>query len=361
MKSVKSNQLKKLRDDSPKMMEAIRKEALKYQFLVGSHNSVKLRRSLALVDRLELVDKTLLSPKIHKVHSSRLADRYIKKWKKVKTTRLNKWSSLPVKIRKGVSKPTDNEIASSHLRFFTLIDSVTTIDHQSALKSAKKMKTELLKVLKATKGMWCVGVIEGEVISLSSMKEVQQTDKNTDSEKRKLDVCEVLAGDFKNSLYKNESSQFLVHFHGVLISNKESQFEEFTSRLKKVNQWNKAPRQIEIKKLSTSFGNKSKSTEQNLKHISIYITKGGNDWCSNKAYLRYKVGFELDDSEVADEQTWVLKNWRRNELLRKEHSEDGIEDILSMTPGEVVELTLFIDGLMSLNRTRTGYLISTGS
>ena len=113
--------------------------------------------------------------------------------------------------------------------------------------------------------------------------------------------------------------------------------------------------------MSTSFGNKSKSTEQNLKHISTYITKGGNDWCSNKAYLRYKVGFELDDSEVVDEQTWVLKNWRRNELLKKEHSEDGIEDVLSMTPEEVVELTLFIDGLMSLNRTRTGYLISTGS
>lgn len=361
MKKSNNSLLKRLRQDSSKMMEAIRKEAMKYQFLVGSHNSVKLKRSLALVDRLDLVDKTLLSPKIHKVHSFRLADRYIKKWKKIKTSRLNKWSSLPLKNRKEISRPTDNEIASTHLRFFTLIDSVTTIDHQSALKSAKKMKAELLKVLKATKGMWCVGVIEGEVISLRSMKEIQQTDKNTESEKRKLDVCEVLAGDFKNSLYKNDSSQFLVHFHGVLISNKESQFEEFTSKLKKVKQWNKAPRQIEVKKLSTSFGNKSKSTEQNLKHISTYITKGGNDWCSNKAYLRYKVGFELDDSDVVDEQTWVLKNWRRNELLKKEHSEDGIEDVLSMTPEEVVELTLFIDGLMSLNRTRTGYLISTGS
>ena len=91
-------------------------------------------------------------------------------------------------------------------------------------------------------------------------------------------------------------------------------------------------RTIEVKKLSTSFGNKSKSTEQNLKYISTYITKGGNDWYSNKAYLRYKVGFELDDSEVVDEQTWVLKNWSRNELLKKEHSEDGIEDVLSMTP-----------------------------
>ena len=78
------DKINSLRQDSPKMIEAIREEALRYQFLVGSHNLVKLRRSLALVDRLELVDKTLLSPKIHKVHSSRLAERYIKKWKKIK-------------------------------------------------------------------------------------------------------------------------------------------------------------------------------------------------------------------------------------------------------------------------------------
>jgi hypothetical protein len=34
------------------------------------------------------------------------------------------------------------------------------------------MKAELLKALKATKVMWYVGVIEGEVISLRSMKEI---------------------------------------------------------------------------------------------------------------------------------------------------------------------------------------------
>lgn len=361
MKSTETNLLKRLREDSPRMAQAIRDEALKYRFLAGSHNAVKLRRSLALIGRLDLVEKTLLSPKVHKVHAARLTERYLKKWEKIKTTRLSKWSSLPPKIKKGLKKPTNNDIASTHLRFFTLIHDVTTMDHQSALKSVKKMKVELLKALKATKGMWCLGVIEGEVISISSMKDIQRTDKGTESEKRKLDVCETLASDLKNSLYKNETTHFLIHFHGVLVSNKESKFDELVTRLKKVNQWNKAPRQIEVKRLSTSFANKDKLTEQNLKHISTYITKGGNDWCSNKAYLRYKVGFELDVDDVTDEQTWVLKNWRRNELLKKEHAEDGIEDILSLRPQEVAELTLFIDGLMSLNRNRTGYLISTGS
>lgn len=68
--------------------------------------------------------------------------------------------------------------------------------------------------------------------------------------------------------------------------------------------------------------------------------------CTDLPYLRYKIGFELDDSNVTDETTWILKNWRRNKGLRKEYSEDGIEDALSMTPSEIVELTLLIDQLM---------------
>lgn len=361
MKKSDQQILKKLRKDSVESMKAISREALKYQFVSGSHNSVKLRRSLALVERLDLVNKTLLSPEVHKIHSKRLADRYINKWNKFKKSKNDSWSKLPLKIRKQIPKPNDREIASSHLRFFTLVDSVTEVNHKSALVAVKKMKGELLKKLKLHRGLWCVGVIECEVISLKMMREIQRVDKNTNSETRKLDVCDVLATDIKNSVYKNDDSLFLIHFHGVLLSTKEDIFDRFGDNLRKTKHWSKAPRQIEIKKLSESFGGKTKTTEQNLKHISNYITKGGNDWCFNKSYLRYKIGFELDDSDVIDETTWILKNWRRNEQLRKEHSEDGIEDVLSMTPQEIVELTFLIDQLMSLNRTRTGYLISTGS
>ena len=63
---------------------------------------------------------------------------------------------------------------------------------------------------------------------------------------------------------------------------------------------------------------------------------------------------------VNDEATWVAKNWRRSEMLRQEHSEEGIVDLLSMTADEVLQLAVVIDGLMSLNRTRTGYLVSAG-
>ena len=79
---------------------------------------------------------------------------------------------------------------------------------------------------------------------------------------------------------------------------------------------------------------------------------------ANKAYLRYKIGFESDDELVNDQASWEAKNWRKNELLRQEHALDGITDMLSLTVQEIVQLTLVIDGLMGLNRTRTGYLIS---
>lgn len=314
-----------------------------------------------MADRLDLVEKTLLWKDVHKEHSQRLGDRYVNKWDKFKKSKLEGWSKLPTEYKKLVKKPSDKELASKHLRFITLVDSVTTIDHISALDQAKRMKEQFLEKLNSNKEMWCLGSIECEVISLRLMNQITKIGKTSESEKRKLAVCEKLSEDIKNTIYKDERSNFLVHFHGILLSKKEEAFDVFAKNLKSNNQWNRAPRQIEIKKLSESFAGKEKTTKRNLRDIANYITKGGNDWCANKAYLRYKVSFELDDGNVVDEMTWVLKNWRRNDQLREEHSEGGIEDILSMTPEEVVELVMLIDKLMSLNRSRTGYLISTGS
>jgi len=68
----------------------------------------------------------------------------------------------------------------------------------------------------------------------------------------------------------------------------------------------------------------------------------------------------VDDANVTDEETWVAKNWRRDQLLQQEHKLDGIEDAMSMTVNEIAELTIFIDGFMATNRTRTGYLVAAG-
>ena len=352
--------LKWLKVDSKATMKALLEESLKSRFLIGSHNTIKLKKSLATVGRLDLVGRTLLSPTVHKAHAKRLSDRYQAQWDTIRDKARADWSKLPRATRALTVKPTDHEIAANHLRFLTLVDSVTAVDANAAIRAAIKLKEKLITTASAIKGITCLGSIEVEVVSMSLMRELGRLDKPTASEHRKLDVCEKLAVGLKGTLYGEDQSLFLVHFHGVVTAKDFKQFDAFNERLKKVKAWSLAPRQIELKKLSTQFGGKPKDVDQNLRHIATYITKGGNDWMSNKAYLRYKIGFENDDELVNDQASWEAKNWRKNELLRQEHAQDGITDMLSLTVQEIVQLTLVIDGLMGLNRTRTGYQVSVG-
>ena len=71
----------------------------------------------------------------------------------------------------------------------------------------------------------------------------------------------------------------------------------------------------------------------------------------------------LDDTNeyLFKEDAWVNKNHTRNETLKKEKKEDGIEDALSMNVSEIVSLATVIDSMMSFNRSRTGYLVSAKS
>lgn len=355
-----SDQIKRLKADSQATMQALLAESLKSRFLIGSHNAIKLKKSLATVGRLDLADRTLLTPSVHKTHAKRLSDRYQARWDKIRDKARSDWSKLPRAKRSLTVKATDHEIAANHIRFLTLVDSVTAVDASAAIRAAIKLKEKFINTAEATNGITCLGSIEVEVVSMSLMRELGQLDKPTASEQRKFNVCEKLAEGLKGTLYGEDQSLFLIHFHGVVTAKDPKQFDAFNMRLKKVKAWSLAPRQIELKKLSTQFGGKLKSVDQNLRHIATYITKGGNDWMANKAYLRYKIGFETDDELVNDEASWAAKNWRKNKLLQRENAEDGITDMLSLTVQEIVQLALVIDGLMGLDRTRTGYRVSVG-
>jgi hypothetical protein len=354
------DKIKRLKADSKVMMSLLKSESLKSRFLLGSHNGIKLKKSLSTVDRLDLVDRTLLSPDVHKAHAKKLSARFLNRWDKIREKARKDWLKLPKSIRASTVKLSDHEVAANHIRFLTLVDSVTAVDAKAAFRSAIKLKEKLTTTAKSITGLTCLGVIEVEVVSMSLMRELRTLDKTSDSEWRKLDVCETLSKNLKGTLYGEDESLFLVHFHGVVTAKDVKLFESFSEKLKRVKAWTLAPRQIELKSLSSHFGGSPKSIDQSLRHIATYITKGGNDWYSNKAYLRYKIGFENDDDQVNDEMSWVAKNWRRSELLRQEHSEEGITDILSLTVQEIVQLTLVIDSLMGSNRTRTGYLVSVG-
>lgn len=336
MATIKMNsRFKKSLQAKSKVAEsALKDTALKSKFLVGSHNSVRLKKSLRITKDLHLLSSTLLTPEIHTAHAKSLAKRFIKRYETVLKSAKNK-----------------EQDASEKFKFLTLIDCVQVLNAEKAMASIRALKETLINCVKTTSGAWCLGAIEVEVISIDLMRKLSDNSKK--SEERKLDVCEELLKKLKRK-DQTQSSYFLIHFHGIVNAKNEGIFNDFLKNIENIKQWNIAPRQIQLKGLSKEYAGTAKSVENNLKDIARYITKGGNDWSGNKAYLRFKQDFENEALDTED--SWVNKNWRRNEVLRKEHKEDGIEDYFSLSPEEISELATVIDSMMKLNKRKTGYL-----
>jgi hypothetical protein len=323
---------KKMKKNSQVTVDGIRKELLNSRFVIQSHNKDKLKKSLFLTNDSHLIDKTLLTPSVHKIHSKSLFERYLK--------------HIDTKSKKVY-------------KFLTLLHSVEILNEQRILDSVEEMRYQIHKVVSESKSIWCLGSIEVEVVSLGMMRTIKEEDKFSESEHRKLDVLEQLSKRLRKKKERESESLVLIHFHGIITSSNEYYLERFLSNLKLNSNWKRTKRQIELKNLSTSFYGSYKSLKENIKHISTYITKGGNDWYGNKSYLRYKIGF--DNESYDSEDSWIKKNWRRNELLRKEQKEEGIEDVLSMNRFEISLLTNVIYKIMCLNKDKKGYLIYSKS
>lgn len=323
---------KRLEKNNKKIVQEIRNELMSSRFVIQSHNKEKLRKSLSLTNDLDLYDKTLLNPKVHKIHSESLYERLLKH-KDTKSKKIYK--------------------------FLTLLHSVEILNEKRILDSVEEMRYQIHKVVSESKSIWCLGSIEVEVVSLRMMRKIREEDKFSDSEHRKLDVLEKLSKRLRKKKERESESLVLIHFHGIVTSSSDYNLERFNSLLRLNPTWNKIPRQIELKNLSTSFQGSSKSLSENLKHISTYITKGGNDWYGNKSYLRYKIGF--DNESYDSEDSWIKKNWRRNKILKQEQKEEGIEDVLSLNRFEISLLTNVIHKLMCQKRDKKGYLIHSRS
>lgn len=348
-----------LKAQSAGSLERLRVARQHDRFLLGSQTETRLRKSLASAGRLDLATTTLLTPAVHEAHAAKLTDRYLARWERIRSKQQQDWKKIPAALRRGTPPPSDVAIANDHFRFFTLIDSVTVVSADAALHAAVRLKAELVEAVNAVTGIHCLGAVEAEVVSLTLERAIRDIGTNAPSDKRKLDVCEALATALDDTLYRDETHLMLVHFHGVVTAKKPHQFDSFRAQLLSHARWSKAPRQIEIKKLSEEFNGTPKPVAKNLQHIATYITKGGNDWHSNAIALRYKIGFSHAE-DAMDEITYTQINWRRDDLLRAEHKLDGIDDALSLTVSEIAELALFIDKLMHANRTGTGYLVTAG-
>lgn len=347
MKTMDTNKKKKMKEESQNVLKAMQEHLANSQPDLGSHNKTKLRNALALANKLHILDETLLNPEVHAEHHEIMKNRFLRHWESTK-----KGSA-----ELGLS-PKDS--ANEHYRFFTLINSIELVDEAAAIEAVISFKESLVKHIQQVKGVECLGAIEVEVVSIKQMRRFLELNESNKGEQRKLEVCEKLLvhRDHGESNSSN-LSYLLVHFHGILFSNKSKDFDELNKVLRTSPQWGVAPRQIEIKKLSKEFNKKSKSMEDNFSDIARYITKGGNDWSGGKSYLRYKLGFEQNMN--LDLEEWEALNWRKDEALKLQNQLEGIVDMLSLTSHEISTLASLIHQMMSLNPNGTGYQVKIGN
>ena len=347
---MKSDFRKHMEKMSERTAILLREEARKASFTSGSQNKVRLKKALASEGLHHLQDSTLLSPDIHKVHAQRLADRYLKKLATVqRSVQQQQRDLIKANTRYGVKVDPRSLLAHDRFRFPTVLHSMEVLNVEGTLRTVRAFKEQFQSVIERCRGLWCLGVVEVEVVSMDLMR--QLTDQS-DSEERKLAVCESMVKRLPKK-YQGLSVYFLVHFHGIVVATQPQHFTDLEQQLRR--QWKHEPRQVMVKPLSKVFNGKRKTPEQSVVDIARYITKGGNDWVGKKAYLRYKLAF--DNEHLETEDAWVNKNWRRNKTLQREHAEEGIEDILALTRSEIGALASVIDGMMGTTRSRTGYLV----
>lgn len=347
---MKSDFRKYMEKRSERTTILLAEEYGKARFDYGTQNEVRLRKALALEGRYDLQDSTLLSPDIHTLHAKRLGQRFLNKLATVqRSVRRQQQALIQANQRYRVNVDPRSLIAYDRVRFPTVLHGLEVLDVARTLRAVRAFKEQLQSVIERCRGLWCLGVVEVEVISMDLMRQLTE---QSDSEERKLAVCESMAMRLPKK-YQGLDVYFMIHFHGIIVATQPRHFADLEQQLRR--QWKHEPRQVLVKPLSKVFANKAKTPEESVVDIARYITKGGNDWIGKKAYLRYKLAF--DNERVETEDGWVNKNWRRDKTLRREHREDGIPDTLSLTRSEICALAGVIDGMMGMTHNRTGYLV----
>ena len=312
-------------------------EAPKGRFLVGTHNANRLNRALRVGQLSHLINRTLLSRAIHQHHTHRLFDRLVRLC--------------------GKKRNTD-------IQFLTVLHKLAVLDAPTCLKEVRRFRTLLDDTFGQCQGSHILGTIECEVVSVEMMRTVLGAGEPSTNAKHKLNVVEQL---FRKSFPKKyqatkqrphhllpvtgtDPSYFLIHFHGVVVEHRP--YSILAHVLKR--SFGQVPNQVLLQPLSEQFNGKTRTVRENLKFIARYITKGGNDFNDGQSYLRYKMKFT---GEVChSEEEWVARNWRTHEVLRQEHIEEGLNDPLSLTTGEICQLATVLDGMMGWSRSRTGYV-----
>lgn len=337
---------------------------------IGQHTWKILKQSLSMSGVSKLYGTTLLDKPVRNKHKERMISRFEKLTAKI-ISQANDLSLNP------------DAILRSRLRFITVIHSVESFkfiddeykdcshrkyDVSQSIKAIKEMKALITSCINEFPGVRCIGAAEVEVVNIAMMGKLNESldslpiDKSAtrpESSRRKLNVLnEIMPLDCKG-----QETLALIHFHGVidLGPNHPDVIKILLSeRMKSEEIWAKAGHQIQMKSLTELRGGKRKSVSKSLEHIARYITKGGNMLYQDDNYLRYKLSFDQDDLDAEIEMAAMghRSSLESNEMIKRESKEDGIENPLAMTPREIVYLAEVINKMMSINRTRDGYVLS---
>ena len=338
-----------LKATSKTQSDTIRLLMSKMKVSVGTHHENNLKKALAIQNRHDLIDETLLSKSVRRLHEERMQSRMKKLL-----------AEMSVRYKKLVHKEKSlDEHLRKQLRLVTILHQVTSLDVENTTGSANNLLESLDGIFgllhQNKKRLRMIGSVEIEIISMRRMREAH-SDTNLDdfhSGRRKLKVLEAMIGN--NVFLKSQDVLALVHCHGVMDigSYRDDEIKE------QLQKWWAIKYQIEVKSLSEHFRGKRKSVEASLKDIASYVTKGANDFIGTGKdkgiSLHYKLSFDKD-MESAEDQ--MVKEWRtKGSLIREESLTDGLEHPKSMTFEEIAFHAKAIDALMGLKSNRMGYLI----
>jgi hypothetical protein len=362
--------ISEMRRNKDMLFKVITNELQSERPFIGQHTWKILKSALALSGESKLYGTTLLDKPVRIQHKERMI------------SRLNKLTDKIISQSSDLSLNSD-ALLRPRLRFITVIHSVESLnfsdddyqdssrrkyDVRQTIKAVKEMKSLITTCIREFPGVRCIGAAEIEVVNIAMMGKLNETldslsiDKTVtlpESSRRKLNVL----NEIMPQKCKGQETVALIHFHGVIdLGPKHPDVIKIllSERMKSEEAWAKAGHQIQMKSLTELRGGKRKSVNKSLEHIARYITKGGNMLYQDDNYLRYKLSFDQDDLDAEIEMTAMghRSSLESNEMIKRESKEDGIENPLAMTPREVIYLAEVINKMMSINRTRDGYVLS---
>jgi len=326
--------------NSARFMAAPQEESHMRRFSYGTPHDVRLRTALASDGLHHLVEHTLLSPEVQQAHADKLAQRYLRQLAQVERHK-----------RYGTIVNPRSITAHDWFRFVTVQHSLEVLDVTKALHQVRVFKDRLRTVIEGCRGLWCLGTVAVEVVSLDLMR--RRADQS-ELEEEKLELCESLEKRLPKR-DQNRSAYFLIHFHGMVAA-RPGRMTELENQLK--CEWKRDPRQVQVQQLPKVVNGKPRTPRESLLDIARYITKGGNDWINKKPALRYKLTSENEPLETEDISG--RKTSKRNLMLQRGDKE-RCEDPLAMTASEICTLACAIDGMMGMTRHRDGYVVSARS